>query len=207
MIKAVRRSSAIMLCVGTILGMGALSGTARASDTESSAPDAEALAGGHCKSAASGPEWQDAAQWYDGSGGNPKGWHIRFTNKCLRRHQAFSWNLDNGRKATIRFQGDGNVVLYEGQDGNPNDAVWSTGTNGDPKGFAAELSLQTDGNMVLYDLNGRAIWASGTWGCDNKPHTELVLQADGNMVIYTVGNFNNGWSPKWDAWGNLNGCH
>jgi len=160
-----------------------------------------------CRSSSSIPEWQDAAQWNDGSDGGPRGYRIRFTNKCLHRDQAFSWNLDNGRRATVRFQRDGNVVLYEGQDGNPNDAVWSTGTHGDPNGFASEFSLQTDGNMVLYDLNGRPLWASGTWGCDNKPHTVLALQADGNMVIYTVGNLFRGWSPKWDAWGNLNGCH
>ncbi len=61
--------------------------------------------------------------------------------------------------------------------------------------------------MVLYDLYENPLWASGTWGCDNKPQTVLALQADGDMVIYTVDSFNNGWSPKWDAWNNLHGCH
>lgn len=161
-----------------------------------------------CKSSVSVPEWQEAAHWNDGSDGGPKGYQIRFTNKCLHRGQAFSWKLDNGKKATLHFQDDGNVVLYEGRDGNPKDAVWSTRTNGDRKGFASEFSLQTDGNMVLYDLNGHPLWASRTWGCDHKPRTLLALQADGNMVIYTAGTFNNeGFSPKWDAWGNRKGCH
>jgi hypothetical protein len=180
-----------------ILGLSAIAGLAAPAS-------ATALP---CKSAASNPEWQEAAQWNDGSDGGPTGYQIRFTNKCLHRGQAFSWKLNNGKTATIHFQDDGNVVLYEGQDGDPKDAVWSTGTNGDPKGFASEFSLQTDGNMVLYDLHVHPLWASHTSRCDNKPQTVLALQADGNMVIYTVGNFNNGWSPKWDAWGNVHGCH
>lgn len=197
--KAFRKSSSLVIGVGTLLGTVAMSGTGLTA-TASAAPVP-------CKSSGTTPEWQQAAQWNDGSDGSPKGYQIRFTNKCLWRGQTFSWNLDNGKQATIHFQRDGNVVLYEGQDGNPNDAVWSTGTNGDPNGFASELSLQTDGNMVLYDLYENPLWASGTWGCDNKPQTVLALQADGNMVIYTVDSFNNGWSPKWDAWNNLHGCH
>jgi hypothetical protein len=73
-----------------------------------------------------------------------------------------------------------------------------------------KLSLQLDGNLVLYD-NGSAYWASGThgravskllmqcdgnlvlygyhkpiWasGTDGQPHARLVLQDDGNLVIY-----------------------
>jgi exopolysaccharide biosynthesis protein len=163
-----------------------------------------------CKSASKTniPEWGEAGQWRDGSNGGPRGIEIRFTNKCLHRDQAVSWKLDNGKKAVLRFQRDGNVVLYEGRDGNPKDAVWSTGTNGDRKGFASHFSLQTDGNMVLYDIDGHPLWASRTWACDNRPHTIMMLQSDGNMVIYTMGNFNkDGWSPKWDAWGNRHGCH
>lgn len=193
---SVRKSSALVVGAGTLLATFALTGTAPT-----------AMASVPCKSGATSPEWQNAATWNDGSDGSPKGYQLRFTNKCLFRGQTFSWSTDDGGTATLDFQNDGNVVLYDGQDGNPNDAVWATGTYGDPKGYAAVLSVQTDGNMVLYDLYDNPLWASGTWGCDNEPQTVLALQADGNMVIYTVDNFNNGWWPKWDAWGNRNGCH
>ena len=43
------------------------------------------------------------------------------------------------------------------------------------------LSLQTDGNLVLYKVGGSAIWASNTMG---KSSSYAVMQTDGNFVIY-----------------------
>ena len=43
------------------------------------------------------------------------------------------------------------------------------------------LSMQVDGNLVIYDAAGRAIWSSAT----NVPYSSyFVVQADGNVVIY-----------------------
>jgi hypothetical protein len=41
--------------------------------------------------------------------------------------------------------------------------------------------MQSDGNLVLYDVLGHPVWTSNTEG---NPHSKLVLQDDGNLVIY-----------------------
>lgn len=43
------------------------------------------------------------------------------------------------------------------------------------------LTLQGDGNLVLYFRDGRAIWASNTVG---RGPDRLVMQGDGNLVMY-----------------------
>src|SRR5215831_4035963 len=50
------------------------------------------------------------------------------------------------------------------------------------------LSMQTDGNLVLYDAANHPRWASGTNG---KPVTHVIMQPDGNLVIY------NNATPVW----------
>ncbi len=53
------------------------------------------------------------------------------------------------------------------------------------------LTMQTDGNLVVYDANGRAQWASGTY----LPNSYLRVQPDGNVVVYdSEDNF-----PQWTA--------
>jgi len=41
--------------------------------------------------------------------------------------------------------------------------------------------MQGDGNLVIYDPDGRPLWASNTVG---HPGSRLVVQDDGNVVIY-----------------------
>src|SRR5262245_10859607 len=50
------------------------------------------------------------------------------------------------------------------------------------------LTMQTDGNLVLYDAANQPRWASGTYG---KPVTHVIMQPDGNLVIY------NNTTPVW----------
>ena len=85
------------------------------------------------------------------------------------------------------YQVDGNLVLYQGS--NP---LWATATYGTTPGF---VSMQTDGNFVVYDSTGRPVWASNTWG---RPGAGLMVQDDGNTVIYSTGS-----SPLWatNTWG------
>jgi hypothetical protein len=45
----------------------------------------------------------------------------------------------------------------------------------------ARLVLQGDGNLVLYNKNGKALWASGTAG---NAGDRLEVQTDGNLVVY-----------------------
>ena len=76
----------------------------------------------------------------------------------------------------LRFQGDGNLVLYN----SASHPLWSSGTHG--KGVD-RLSVQTDGNVVLY-RGWDAVWSSGTC-CEKGKY--LAIQSDGNVVIYTAG--------------------
>jgi hypothetical protein len=73
------------------------------------------------------------------------------------------------------LQGDGNVVLYK--QGIP---LWATGTDGKP---ATRLSMQSDGNLVLYDTSQNPLWYSRTAGRGNS---RLLMQTDGNLVIYNT---------------------
>jgi hypothetical protein len=42
--------------------------------------------------------------------------------------------------------------------------------------------MQTDGNLVLYDVNGHPVWASNTYNSGEAPH-RLTMQSDGNLAI------------------------
>jgi len=46
--------------------------------------------------------------------------------------------------------------------------------------------MQTDGNFVIYSVNGdkkNPIWASNTMGAGKGPY-RLIMQEDGNLVVY-----------------------
>jgi hypothetical protein len=45
---------------------------------------------------------------------------------------------------------------------------------------SARLTMQSDGNLVLYNKNGKALWASGTAGNNGD---RLEVQTDGNLVV------------------------
>ena len=77
---------------------------------------------------------------------------------------------------TLVFALDGNLELLDpaGQ------LLWESGTSGK---FARLLSMQTDGNLVIYETSRRrAIWSTDTAG---NPGAFLSVQEDGNVVIYT----------------------
>lgn len=73
------------------------------------------------------------------------------------------------------MQLDGNCVLYDS--GNP---VWDTKTSGN---VDSSITMQRDGNLVVYKPGGVPIWASQTGGVGKGPF-RLVLQQDRNLVIY-----------------------
>jgi hypothetical protein len=56
---------------------------------------------------------------------------------------------------------------------------------------ANHLIMQTDGNLVLYDPSNIPLWFSGTSGNANS---RAVLQSDGNLVVY-----NSGGAPVWSS--------
>ncbi|UOY01114.1 L,D-transpeptidase family protein [Blastococcus sp. PRF04-17] len=49
---------------------------------------------------------------------------------------------------------------------------------------AYRLTVQPDGNVVLYAADGRAVWNTGT---ARSGATRLVMQSDGNLVLYGTG--------------------
>jgi hypothetical protein len=55
------------------------------------------------------------------------------------------------------------------------------------------LTLQSDGNLVLYTRTGKALWSSGTGG---KGVSDLVMQNDGNLVLYRRSTGKATWSSK-----------
>jgi hypothetical protein len=92
---------------------------------------------------------------------------------------------------------DGNFVLIHTLNGTEIEK-WSSKTNTStaPKPF--KLTMQTDGNLVLYDVNGHAVWASDTQNSGEARH-RLIRQSDGNLVIYAKNN-----EPTWSSKTNSN---
>jgi hypothetical protein len=72
---------------------------------------------------------------------------------------------------------DYTLQLSGGQQLNPGDSLVS------PSGLFL-LTMQSDGNLVLYSPGHIAIWASNTAGHSGSV---LQMQADGNLVLYAPG--------------------
>jgi len=54
------------------------------------------------------------------------------------------------------------------------------------------LKVQSDGNVVLYDPQGLALWTTGVY----SPGATLQMQGDGNLVLYAASG-----APLWDSQG------
>jgi hypothetical protein len=52
------------------------------------------------------------------------------------------------------------------------------------------LNFQSDGNLVIYEGNGKAMWSTGTSGRGEI----ATFQGDGNFVIYDISN-----RPVWNS--------
>ena len=53
--------------------------------------------------------------------------------------------------------------------------------------------MRSDGNLVVYDGQGKTVWSSKTNQRGNKPYS-YVMQSDGNLVVY--GHKKALWSSK-----------
>jgi hypothetical protein len=82
---------------------------------------------------------------------------------------------------TLVVQKDGNVVLYS-----PNRALWQSGTGGKQ---LSRLTLQSDGNLVVYGFADQPLWWTGT-----NQRSKLIVQDDGNLVLYNGLN-----QPLWNS--------
>jgi hypothetical protein len=77
-------------------------------------------------------------------------------------------------KYTLRLRTDCNLVLTKN-----GTITWSTGTaNGDTQ---CRLTMQTDGNLILYSSTGITLWASNTSAFSGASLT--LQQTDGNLAI------------------------
>lgn len=94
--------------------------------------------------------------------------------------------VSSAGNAKLSFQTDGNLVVYVRRSGvlptggASGDWVarWASNTNGKP---AATCTMQGDGNLVIYNAQGKPLWASNTSG---HPGATLSVQDDENVVIY-----------------------
>jgi hypothetical protein len=89
---------------------------------------------------------------------------------------------------SVAVDGAGNVVIADSA-GTP---LWAptgllvpgaeltSGQSITTPGGAFRLTMQGDGNLVLYGASNSALWASGTSG---NPGAYLVLGDDGNLVV------------------------
>lgn len=77
---------------------------------------------------------------------------------------------------TFQLQGDGNAVLLS-----YGHVRWATGTHG-PNNQATRMIMQGDGNLVMYNAEGRPVWASHTWR-KGQPPFQLSLSASGQLAI------------------------
>jgi SpoIID/LytB domain protein len=80
------------------------------------------------------------------------------------------------------LQSDGNLVIY-----GAGRALWATGT----QAAGAVLSVQSDGNVVLYDGAGHPLWSTGTAGSGGN---QLSLGNDGALTL--TGSGGSVWSSQ-----------
>ena len=77
------------------------------------------------------------------------------------------------------FQTDSNLVVRRVSD---SAALWASNTNGQG---GSRLTLQNDGNLVLYTSSNAALWSSRTAGTTGN---RLIMQNDGNLTLYNASN-------------------
>nr|AAL07475.1 lectin GNA-2 [Galanthus nivalis] len=103
------------------------------------------------------------------------------TPSCLSENILYSGEtLPTGGSLTsgsfvFIMQQDCNLVLY-----NVDKPIWATNTGG--LSSDCSISLQTDGDLVVYTPSNKPIWASNTDG--QNGNYVCILQKDRNVVIY-----------------------
>ncbi|MEV7568837.1 hypothetical protein [Streptomyces tanashiensis] len=103
----------------------------------------------------------------------------------------------------LKWQCDGNLVLYSSQDGS---ARWASGTYGWPNitNPTTKLNFSRYGYMSIRDHNGSIVCA---WGGPESAGGYVRLQSDGNLVVY-ASNGNAVWASGTYGWrqGSVHAC-
>ena len=90
-------------------------------------------------------------------------------------------------KYRLVYEINGNLVLYKAGNWMP---LWKSNTTESQAGMCI---MQNDGNLVIYDHEGKPIWASNT---SNETGSWLIIQNDGNVVIYRPSDKTPIWSTN-----------
>ncbi|XP_039145731.1 mannose-specific lectin-like [Dioscorea cayenensis subsp. rotundata] len=95
---------------------------------------------------------------------------ILYSGETLKTKKSLVW-----KSYTFIMQEDCNAVLYD--HGKP---IWVSQTYS--RGTRCYITLQSDGNLVIYDDSNTAVWASNT----NLAEATyvLIIQKDRNLVLY-----------------------
>ena len=86
----------------------------------------------------------------------------------------------------LKYQTDGNLVLYNADESKD---YWASNTSGQAAGY---LTLQDDGNLVIYSNMGVAYWATNTAG---NPGATFFIQDDRNLIL-AAANGDILWTPN-----------
>lgn len=102
--------------------------------------------------------------------------------------------LSHNEKFCVRFQWDGNLVVYRYSYDKANyDALWSSRTSGYK--YYSRCIMQADGNLVIYytPLGGsrRPVWNTQTHG---TPRAQLCLADDGELFVRSASTGRKTWS-------------
>ena len=85
---------------------------------------------------------------------------------------------------TLVIEPSGVLAVYKAD--NRNTAIWSSSTRGNttlPGVSPYQLSMQPNGNLVLFDKNNKTLWESKTPNKGTAPY-KVTMQDDSNLVIY-----------------------
>lgn len=92
------------------------------------------------------------------------------------------------------YLGEGTFGVYKGNSNFiPSNSIWMAPITYKGQG-PWKLTMQANGDLVLYDSTNYAIWRTGTAG--KGVNNRLIMQADGNLVMYDQRN-----AAIWDSKG------
>jgi hypothetical protein len=96
---------------------------------------------------------------------------------------------------TLVIEPSGVLAVHKAD--NRNTTIWSP-TSTTLQGVSPyRLSMQTNGNLVLFDKNNKTLWESNTPNKGSAPYVLTMQDSDGNLVIY--GNGTATWSSKFNV--------
>ncbi|KAF5637794.1 mannose-specific lectin [Fusarium sp. NRRL 52700] len=93
------------------------------------------------------------------------------------------------RSVELRMQDDGKLAIYYN-----NRCAWQS--TDQQISNAKGAIMQGDGNLCIYDKNGKATWHTNTAAPSGDDKTFLSVQDDGNLVLYKNGGATPIWSSK-----------